>query len=159
MKSKLSDEIVSLNRHRTTYIDDQYFREQVKEAKGGKNYPVSVWALKVEWILNDADGKELLQAILNSENHDLFECEPIVCTVEFLFKHYRKVVLRLRLPFYLLQLAVFFMAVMLNESIYAINHDNEIKIALKAVLKEGDMMSDLEKWQSAIDFSVVIEPV
>jgi len=63
MKKKFSEDIVSLNRHRTAYIDDQYFRDSVKEQKDNpkfKNYPVSVWALRVEWILNTRDGKELL---------------------------------------------------------------------------------------------------
>ena len=63
MRKKFSEEIVSLNRNRTAYVDGQYFRDHVKEEKENpnfKNFPVSVWALKVEWIINSRDGKELL---------------------------------------------------------------------------------------------------
>jgi hypothetical protein len=52
-----------------------------------------------------------------------------VCIVEFLFKHYKKVVLKWRLPFYLIQLGVYFMAVLLNEETFAIDHDSELQKA------------------------------
>jgi hypothetical protein len=99
-----------------------------------------------------------LQAILNSENHDLFECPPIVCIVEFLFKHYRKVVLQWRLPFYLIQLGVYFVAVLLNEWQFALNHDDEVDKALRAVLQAEGKISDLETWETNIDFSKIEEP-
>ena len=44
-----------MNRNRTAYVDDYFFRKQVKEDRENpdfKNFPVSVWALRVEWILN-----------------------------------------------------------------------------------------------------------
>ena len=63
MKKKFSEDIVSLNRNNTAYVDDFYFKSRVKEEKENpnfKNFPVSVWAMRVAWILNSKDGKELL---------------------------------------------------------------------------------------------------
>ena len=60
-----------------------------KNSKTFKNYPVDIWALKCNWILNSEEGTHLLEQLLLSEKHQLYECRTIKVIVEFLYMHYR----------------------------------------------------------------------
>ena len=53
---------------------------------------------------------------------------------------------------------MYFIAVLLNEWSFALNHDDEIDKALKAVLQADGKIDDLEKWETNIDFSKIEEP-
>ena len=80
VKKKFSDEIVSIKMNTTSYCDDQYYKTKMLEDRDNekyKNYPVNIWALQVDWILNGDEGRALLEKILNSENFELYECMPI----------------------------------------------------------------------------------
>lgn len=69
-------------------------------------------ALRVDWIF-DKDGKKMLEAISISDNDELFESPTIQVIIEFLYFKYRKAVLKLGLPFYLLQLIAFYMSILI----------------------------------------------
>ena len=94
--------------------------------KSFKNYPVNILALKCNWIIDSEEGKQFLQQVLLSEKHELYECRTIKVIVEFLYMHYRKLIISQRLPAYILQLIVYFAAVLLNEGSYQNDHNAEI---------------------------------
>lgn len=56
-----------------------------------------------------------MQKILQSEKIELYECKAIEVMIEFLYMHYRKVVMVYRLPMYIFQLVIFYTAILLNE--------------------------------------------
>jgi len=102
--NKFSEEIVSINRANRSYVDDSYFLQEMGEDKSNdyfKNYPVSVVCFKIDWVLQDAAGKKFLQNMLNSQKLELYENRTILVIVEFLYKHYRSMILKFRLPVYL----------------------------------------------------------
>jgi hypothetical protein len=99
-----NDEIVKVEQSFSGYTDDLFFKNVMKEDKDNKsfkNIPVSVWALKCNWIINTEEGKLLLEQLLVSEKHELYECRTIKVIVEFLYMHYRQLILKWRLPAYL----------------------------------------------------------
>ena len=58
-----TEEFVSIAGSCSTYIDDLFFEEQMGESNYNltfKSYPVDMQLLKVSWILNTDDGKNLL---------------------------------------------------------------------------------------------------
>lgn len=64
-----------------------------KKNKNFKNFPVNIWALKCNWIIDSEEGNELLEQLLLSEKHELFDCRTIKVIVEFLYLHYRKLII------------------------------------------------------------------
>lgn len=44
-----------------------------KNDKNNKSFPVNVVAMRIDWILNEPEGKKFLFAILDSDNLDLYE--------------------------------------------------------------------------------------
>ena len=92
IKKQFNDEIVKVERSFSGYTDDLYFKNVMKEDKNNKrfkNFPVNIWALKCNWIIDTEDGKILLEQLLMSEKHELYECRTIKVIVEFLYMHYR----------------------------------------------------------------------
>jgi len=117
VKEQYNDQIVSVNRARSQYVDDAYFKSQMKENKDNesyKNYPIKMMALRTNWLLTDS-GKMLLQAMLRSENLELFNCMTTEVITEFFYKHYKKKILKQQLPVYLLQIMIYFMSVGLRK--------------------------------------------
>ena len=61
IKQKFNEEIVAIQGATTSYIDNAYYREKYGEAQDNdavllyedtfKNYPVSTWAFRIDWIL------------------------------------------------------------------------------------------------------------
>lgn len=62
IKAKFNDEIVAISGSTSSYIDNAFYREKLGEAQGEdlvellygeefKNYPVSTWAFRIDWIL------------------------------------------------------------------------------------------------------------
>lgn len=67
MPWKHSNTIVCINKAYSSYVDENYFREVMKEDKEAdhNSFPVKVVALEVSWLLdNPNEGKKFLQAIL-----------------------------------------------------------------------------------------------
>jgi hypothetical protein len=72
---KFNDKIVAINSHTSSYVDNAFYRDkfgenqqqkdfeinlQMFEKTEYKNYPVSNWAFRIDWILTHDDGKKLL---------------------------------------------------------------------------------------------------
>jgi len=56
-----------------------------------------------------------LQAIVESENMDLYEVPAIKCIIEFLYSSYTHILMIRVLPFFLLQVGIFHTNIVLNE--------------------------------------------
>jgi len=82
-----------------------------------KSFPVKISALKVNWILDQESkyGKNFLSALINSENLDIFECEYVILLTEYLYKHYKNRLIWVRLPFYIIQMVVYYSCILINE--------------------------------------------
>jgi hypothetical protein len=130
ISSPFNNEIIKVEQSYSGYTDDLYFKNVMKENKENKdykNYPVNIWAIKCKWILNTEEGQTLLENLLLSEKHELYECNTFKVIVEFLYMHYRRLIIFYRLPVYLLQLFIYFAAVLFNESTYKNDHKNEVE--------------------------------
>ena len=66
-----------------------------------KSHPVEIRALEVNWILNTDQGNQYLQALYNSENLELFNQDSIKMLTDVYYYHYKKSILKIRLPAYL----------------------------------------------------------
>ena len=113
-----SEKIVSVMESGTSYVDNAYYRGSMGEDRNNeeyKNYPVNVYALKLDWIINDGDGLRFLKAMLKSEHLEIYECPTIIIIVEYLYGHYGRYILLYRFPFYVAQLAVFYATILLHE--------------------------------------------
>lgn len=84
-----------------------------RENKNYKNYPIKMVAVRLGWILGES-GKEMLQAMLISENLELFNINTTIVIIEFLYKHYRDKILKTQLPLYMLQLLFYFIFILVT---------------------------------------------
>lgn len=120
-----SDDIVRIAGYYSSYIDrvffekEQYFGENTEDVTY-KSYPVKVEALRVQWILYSTDniddaGQRFLHAIFKSENIDLYDITTVQILIEFLFREYRRAILKYDFPLYLLRLTSFFLLVYVDE--------------------------------------------
>ena len=86
-----------------------------------KNHPVEVKGMRIDWIINHDqkgnNGKKFLEGLLNAQNLEIFECETIVAIVEFLYDHYSRALIKERLPFYIIQLCVFYGSIFFSEEL------------------------------------------
>lgn len=67
--------------------------------------------------MNTDQGYEYLQALYTSENLDIFNQDSIKMLSEFYYYHYKKSILKIRLPAYLAQMAIFYLSVILFETV------------------------------------------
>ena len=118
---------------------------------------MDVWALKVDWIFNSKDGDAFLVKLLQTEKLELYECHAIQVMIEFLYKQYRKEILSKRLPVYLLQLIIYFWAILLNESA-----QKSIEIRKKVsnsiisdLISEDSLTGNADNWYSDLDLDNV----
>jgi hypothetical protein len=84
------------------YIEDMFFRDEMNEKETEKSYPVKIVGLRVGWIINEPEGKKFLQSILYSSNLELYSIESIQMIIEFLFQQFKKIILMVFLPLYII---------------------------------------------------------
>jgi len=111
-----SDKIVCVEGSFVSYVDDAYYKTYLNEDYNDfyTNFPVKMAALRVDWIITKK-GKKFLQAICNSENQEIFNTPTILVIIEFLYFKHRNQVLRESLPFYIIQLLLFFISIMMDD--------------------------------------------
>lgn len=162
---KFNDQIVAIDRNSSSYCDGYYYRKTMSERQPDdegnrftrqpiKNFPVSIWAFKVQWILNTDEGKYFLEKILKSEKIELYDIPAIEVIIEFLYMHYKRVVMIYRLPIYILQLIVYFASVFLNEE-----SENSIEIRKKLNLgflaeileEKPEIKGSADEWNKKLD--------
>lgn len=66
-----------------------------------------------------------------TENLEIYESETISAMIEFLYKSYRKVVMKYRFPFYIVQLIVYYATVMAGEDLVSAKDDKSETELLK----------------------------
>ena len=102
----------------SSYVDNAFYKNEMHEDKENekfKNFPIKMSALRVDWIMEE-EGKQFLQACLQSENQDIFRSKTIMVITEFLYMHYRQKVLTSKFPIYIIQLVIYFMSVLMPAS-------------------------------------------
>jgi hypothetical protein len=71
-----------------------------------KNHPVYVRGMSIDWIISHDEpgnnGKKFIDALVNAQNLEIYDCDTIVAIVEFLYMYYREALMRERLPPYIL---------------------------------------------------------
>jgi hypothetical protein len=55
--SPLNDRIIAMTHSNCIYVDEQFFKEGMKENQNSQSYPVNVIAVRIGWIFKDAVGK------------------------------------------------------------------------------------------------------
>ena len=116
------------------YIDDRFYQNKMKEMKDDrynadtkkmakksnssnyKSYPVKIIALRVNWILNEDEGKEFLEAIYASEGLDIFKNESVVMLIEYLYSQYKVFITKWFVTFNVLQLLIFELSIVSRET-------------------------------------------
>jgi len=71
------------------YVDEKYYKDFMGEDKTNvdySSYPVNVVGLRLGWVLNDVEGKLLLQKIAANEDMSIFETPTLEMMVEFIYK-------------------------------------------------------------------------
>ena len=76
-KQQFNDSIVGMASTSCIYIDNLFFKDRLKEGPNEKSYPVKMTGLRVGWIINEPEGKEFLQAILQLDNLELYKIESL----------------------------------------------------------------------------------
>ena len=64
-------------------------------------YPIKMTGLRVGWIINEPEGKEFLQAILQLDNLELYKIESLQMIIEFLFLKFKFFILAFIFPLYI----------------------------------------------------------
>jgi hypothetical protein len=83
--------------------------------KDWNSYPVKTVAVEVGWVLNTPEGNDFLTQLNKSENLDLFYTETIEILTLYLFEKYKKKVLTMRVPLYVLTLFFFLANIWFHE--------------------------------------------
>lgn len=115
IRAPYSDKIVSVEGSIVSYVDNAFYKDHLFEDMTNPyytNFPIKMFALKVDWIVSE-EGKRFLQAVCNSENQELFNTKTVLVIVEFIYFKYRTAVLKNSLPFYLIQLVLFFVSILM----------------------------------------------
>jgi hypothetical protein len=70
------------------FIEKSFFEIKRDDKTKFKCYPVQVFALPVEWIIQDEDdaGINFLNKLLDQEDYDIFEIPTVIMLVEYLYR-------------------------------------------------------------------------
>lgn len=73
--------------------------------------------MRVDWILDQNEGKLFLQNMIRCENPELYNNKAIIILINYLFSKFKFKILQKRLPLYAGQLGSFLLAVCLDDRI------------------------------------------
>ena len=81
VEDKDLEDIIKIKPAITSYIDREFYLNEMGEVKNklntdAKNYPVKIEAMRANWIV-DGDGKRFFQQILKSEQLDIYTIPAI----------------------------------------------------------------------------------
>lgn len=85
-------------------MNAEYFNENFGETYADEipSYSVKLQALRFDDFVKSKAGKKFLQALLHTENLDLYNIETIHMLIEFLFQKFKRIVIQILFPIYLL---------------------------------------------------------
>ena len=97
---KLTEDIVRIHESYTTYIDEVYYKNKMREQvddPSSNSYAVKVVALEVGWIIDEKtkDGMKFLKAVQQSERNDVFDLLAIQILIEYLYKRHKMVAIKI----------------------------------------------------------------
>jgi hypothetical protein len=118
IQEPLNDTIIAIATSHTAYVDDEFYVQKFGENKKNANFkafPVQVVSLPIGWIISTPEGKEFLQAILQSERLDFYEIKSLQIIIEFLYQQSKLLLLKYLLPLYMIQGGVFVVSILLQE--------------------------------------------
>jgi hypothetical protein len=72
-----------------------------------KNFPVSVIAVRVAWILNMKEGREFLWSIYLNENFSYYRIPSIFLIIEFLYSKFKNFLLKWLMSAYIVQVIIY----------------------------------------------------
>lgn len=106
----LTETIVAISENNHSYIDELFYKKMEGD-DDATTYPVKMKLVEVGWMIKKGGkhGLKFLQAILASENNDLYDTDTIKITIEYLYMKYSRKVLFFLLPVYILTV-LFFLA-------------------------------------------------
>lgn len=90
-------------------------KQMTSNSTNYSSYPVNLQQLRVDWLLNTDDGKNLLSAIHSAEKLSFYEIPTLQMIIEYLYQNNKMVMMRIQLPLYLIQGAFFFFAIFQTE--------------------------------------------
>ena len=88
--------------------------KQIKKNKEQKSFPVKVMGMRVDWFISSEEGKTFLNALLKSQNLDLFNIQSLQIIIEYLYAVYSYLQYRI-MPVYVIQAIAFIILVFTNE--------------------------------------------
>lgn len=121
VKRAHNDEIVKMKEANSIYVDNKYYREQMKERIGDascSSFPVRIQAVRIGWILHsddEVDGRYFLQEILRNEDVSYYNIKSLRMIIEFLYLNIRFSIFLLLLPCYLCHQILFVVVALVNE--------------------------------------------
>ena len=104
IKEPINDSLIAMAPSNTAYVDDDFYRNRFGEDvtdPTNKAFPVNVVSLRIGWIISTNEGKQFLQAILQSERLDYYEIKALQIIIEFLHMKTKQLLLNYLLPLYL----------------------------------------------------------
>ena len=98
-----------------------------------KSFPVKIQAMNIYWLLNSGKiknqhgdfGLKFLKEIKHSNNDSLYESQPIVAIIEFLYQEFKSPYVVSLMIFNVIQFVFFFWSLILHERTYYPNHVND----------------------------------
>lgn len=87
--------------------DSTFYKEKMHERANATSFPAKVISVRIEWILKEPEGQDFLNAILDSEDMELYKIQTLQCIIEFLYSKYKSVLLWILLPTFSYQVILF----------------------------------------------------
>ena len=108
-----NNQIVKFQEASSIQIDEHFFRNRMGEVskdsatKETKNFPISVIAVRVAWILNMKEGKEFLWSIYLNENYAYYKIHSVILIIEFLYTRFKNFLLKWLMTAYIIQVILY----------------------------------------------------
>lgn len=110
-----SEQIISMTIHNSIITDSTFYKEKMNERENATSFPSKVIAVKIDWIINEPEGQDFLNAILDCEDMELYKIQTLHCIIEFLYSKYKSVLLKILLPTFTLQVVIFHLIIIFFE--------------------------------------------
>ena len=108
-----------------TYLDDDYLPpppegKQLKKIKKidmseCESYPIKMVALRIGWIINTPEGRDFLQAVLDTGNMEFFNIKSLQIIIEYLYVKIKGILIKEVLSKFMIQAVVFHLIFFTNE--------------------------------------------
>ena len=139
----LNDMIVRIADQNCSYIDEYFYRKEMKEDKNHEmsSYPVDMHLIEIGWMFAGNTGHRFLSELQKQENLDIYDVELVQCIIVYLFNKFKWVFFTILLPAYMVICLIFVWTIIKHEErVYA----NQKVIKAKLLAATTGNTSDLE---------------